>query len=111
MKRVVMMELLPGMVLAKPVTNSSGLPVVPAGAELDEGMIDRLKRLDLASVYVEGEADSAGGKTLAELEAELEHRFRQVAQDSLQQRILSAIREHLRRTHGTPSGEGEPSTT
>jgi len=101
MKRVILTELLPGMVLAKPVTNSAGLPVVAEGAVLDDVMIARFKKLELASVYVEGEAGAAGGKTLAELEVELEHRFRQVCQDPLQQTILTALREHLHSTHGT----------
>lgn len=101
MKRVILTELLPGMVLAKPVTNSAGLPVVAEGAVLDEVMIARFKKLDLPSVFIEGEAGTAGGKTLAELEVELEHRFRHVGQDPLQQTILTALREHLHSTHGT----------
>lgn len=36
MKRVVIEELTPGMILAKPVTNNTGLVVLPLGAELDE---------------------------------------------------------------------------
>jgi hypothetical protein len=75
MKRVILTELLPGMVLAKSGTNSAGLPVVAEGAVLDDVMIARVKKLDLPSVFVESEAGSAGGKTLAELEVELEHRF------------------------------------
>ena len=101
MKRVILTELLPGMVLAKAVTNSAGLPVVADGTVLDEVMIARFKKLDLASIYVEGEAEAAGGKTLAELEIELDHRFRYVHQDPLQQTILAALRDHLQHTHGT----------
>jgi hypothetical protein len=101
MKRVILTELLPGMVLAKPVANSAGLPVVAEGAILDDVMIARFKKLSLASVYVEGEAETAGGKTLAELEVELEHRFRHVCHDPLQQTILTALREYLHSTHGT----------
>lgn len=111
MKRVILTELLPGMVLAKPVTNSAGLPVVAEGAVLDEVMIARFKKLDLPSVFIEGEAGSAGGKTLAELEVELEHRFRHVCQDPLQQTILRALREHLHSTHGTADLEkGTPAS-
>lgn len=109
MKRIILTELLPGMVLAKPVTNSAGLPVVADGAVLDEVMIARFKKLDLASVYVEGEAEPSGGKTLAELEIELNHRFRYVCQDPLQQNIVAALREHLHHTHGT--AELEEGTT
>lgn len=109
MKRVVLTELLTGMILAKPVTNSAGLPVVANGAVLDETMIERFQKLDLTSVYVEGEAGASGGKTLAELEIELDHRFRFVCQDPLQQKIIVALREHLQRTHGT--AEFEEGTT
>jgi hypothetical protein len=101
MKRVVLTELLPGMVLVKPVTNSAGLTIVAGGTVLDDVMIERFKQLELTSVYIEGEADSTGGKTLAELEIELDHRFRYVCQDPLQQNILAVLHEHLQRTHGT----------
>lgn len=111
MKRVVLTELLPGMVLAKPVTNSAGLPVVADGAVLDDVMIERFKKLELASVYVEGEAGAAGGKTLAELEIELDHRFRHVCQDPLQQKIVAALRDHLRHTHGTADLEKGTTTS
>lgn len=107
MKRVVIEELLPGMILAKAVTNANGLPVVAAGTTLDSFMIDRLQRLGLTSVYVEGDAEDAGGKTLTELEAELELRFRRVAQDPVQQMILRTLRKHLHATHSTaPETEG-----
>lgn len=106
MKRVVIDELLPGMVLAKAVTNAAGLPVVAAGAELDGSIIERLRRLGLTAVYVDGDAGDTTGKTLAELEAELEHRFRKVLQDPLQVNILRHIRDHLRATHGMQEQKG-----
>lgn len=111
MRRVVPQELLPDMVLAKPVTNANGLPIVATGTILDTAMIERLRQMELASVYVEGDASDSGGKTLAELEAELDHRFRHVAQDPIQQLILQALRTHLRATHGVvPVTEGPPAT-
>lgn len=107
MKRVVIEELLPDMVLVKPVTNANGLPIVAVGTILDGSMIERLQRLGITSVYVEGDAGDAGGKTLTELDVELEHRFRHVAQDPVQQMILRTIRTHLYATHSTaPVTEG-----
>ncbi|HRC43838.1 MAG TPA: hypothetical protein PLT27_07295 [Nitrospira sp.] len=100
MKRVVIEELTTGMILAKPVTNNAGLVVLPVGAELDEATLSRLQRLGLTSVYVEGEPGDANGKTLDELEAELDHRFRLVAHDPIQSQLREAIRLHLRNTHG-----------
>lgn len=111
MRRVVLHELLPDMVLAKPVTNANGLPIVAAGTILDAAMIDRLRQMELPSLYVEGDALDSGGKTLAELEVELEHRFRHVAQDPIQQLILRTLRAHVRATHGmSPVTEGPPAT-
>lgn len=111
MKRVVIHELLPDMVLARPVTNSNGLPIVAAGTALDTALIERLRQIDLPSVYVEGDALDSGGKTLEELETELDHRFRHVMQDPIQQLILRTLRAHLHTTHGvTPSTEGSQTT-
>ncbi len=107
MKRVVIEELLPDMILVKSVTNANGLPIVAVGTLLDAPMIERLQRMGTTSVYVEGDAGSAGGKTLTELEAELDHRFRHVTQDPVQQLILKTLRAHLHATHSTaPLTEG-----
>ena len=111
MRRVVPQELVPDMVLANPVKNANGLPIVAAGTILDAAMIERLRQMDLPSVYVEGDALDSGGKTLAELEAELDHRFRHVAHDPIQQLILLSLRTHLRTTHGAgPVTEGTQTT-
>lgn len=107
MKRVLIQELLTGMVLVKPVTNANGLPIIAAGTTLDSAMIERLQRMELPSVYVEGDPGDSGGKTLTELEAELDHRFRYVAQDPIQQLILRSLRAHLHATHRTePTAKG-----
>jgi hypothetical protein len=108
MKRVVIHELLPDMVLARPVTNSNGLPIVAAGTALDTGLIERLRQMELPSVYVEGDALDSGGKTLEELETELDHRFRHVAQDPIQQLIHRTLRTHLYATHGMTPGSEKP---
>ncbi|MDR4478475.1 MAG: hypothetical protein R3B37_01825 [Nitrospira sp.] len=100
MKRVVIEELTPGMVLAKAVANSAGLVVLPVGAALDDATLSRLQRLGLTSVYVEGDAGDTSGKTLDELEAELDHRFRLVAHDPIQCHLREAIRLHLRSRQG-----------
>lgn len=111
MRRVVIHELVPDLVLAKPVTNSNGLPIVAAGTVLDTAMIERLQRMELPSVYVEGDAQDAGGKTLAELEAELDHRFRYVVHDPIQQLILRALHAHVQATHGmAPETNGHQTT-
>ncbi|MBS0154182.1 MAG: hypothetical protein JSS38_06300 [Nitrospira sp.] len=108
MKRVVVYELLPDMVLARPITNANGLPIVAAGTILDAALIERLQQMGLPSVYVVGDALDSGGKTLAELEAELDYRFRRVAHDPLQQLILRTLRTHLHATHGMATNIEKP---
>lgn len=89
MKRVVPQELVPDMVLAKPVTNANGLPIVAAGTTLDAAMIERLRQMNLPSLYVDGDALDSSGKTMAELEAELDHRFRHVAHGGIKSSFRS----------------------
>ena len=101
MKRVVIHELVPDMVLARPVTNANGLPIGAAGTSLNAALIERLRQMELPSIYVEGDDLDVGGKTLEELEVELDHRFRYVVEDPIQQLILRILRTHLRTTHGT----------
>lgn len=108
MKRVVIHELEPDMVLAKPVTNANGLPIVAAGTILDAALIERLRHMELPSVYVEGDDLDSGGKTLEELELELDHRFRHVAEDPVQQLILRTLHAHLRATHAVAQRGEEP---
>jgi len=110
MKRMAIEELLPGMILAKPVTNTNGLPIVAVGTTLDGFIIERLQRLELTSVYVEGNQEDSSGKTLTELQAELDHRFRHVAQDPVQQMILRILRKHLLATYSTSPATEEPAT-
>lgn len=95
MKRVPLDEAEPGMVLAKPVTNQTGVTVLPAGTELDRELLKRLDRMNLAAVYVEGDAGAAGAKSPADVEQDLTRRFRKVAGDPTQAMIREAVRRHV----------------
>jgi hypothetical protein len=105
MQRVPIENLTPGMTLAKPVANAAGLVVVAEGMVLDESLIARLQRMGTLAVHVAGCSAGADAKTLAELEQELDHRFRKVAADPIQSRIREAVRRHLRASRGTEAGE------
>ena len=61
-------------------------------------------------VFREGDAGDASGKTLAELESELDHRFRRVNDDPIQCQIREAIRLQLRTTHGVADNQEAPPT-
>lgn len=107
MKRIPLDQATPGMTLAKPVTNATGLTVLAAGTALDQDLIGRLERMNLTAIYVEGSADAQGGLSLAEQEQRLTRRFRQVADDPVQQLIHDAVRHHLRATYAVlPQGQG-----
>ncbi len=95
MKRVPLDEAEPGMVLAKPVTNQTGVTVLPAGTELDRELLKRLDRMNLTAVYVEGDAGAAGAKSPADVEQDLTRRFRKVAGDPTQAMIREAVRRHV----------------
>lgn len=112
MKRISIDKVEPGMRLAKPVNTETGLLFLPAETILEAGHIERLAQMGLTAVFVESSlADGGGGKTLAELESELAHRFRLVNNDPLQRTIHTALRAHLRRTLGiADASEGVPST-
>lgn len=107
MKRIPLDAVTPGMTLAKPVTNQSGLTVLAAGTVLDQDLIGRLERMNLNAVFVEGTADEPERMSLADQEQRLTHRFRKVADDPIQQMIRDAVRHHLRATYAVlPQGQG-----
>ena len=102
MRRVPIEQATAGLTLAKPVTNTSGLVVLGDGAVLDDALIARLDRMGVCAVYVEGDpaGDGAAVKTQAELERDIDDRFRKVAGDPIQSRIREAVRRRVRFSHG-----------
>lgn len=103
MKRILLDDVEPGMVLAKPVTSLAGHTILPAGKSLDASLIARLRDMGLTSAHIENRPGEEGDpvKTLAELEQALDHRFRRVAGDAVSARMRETIRRHLRATHRT----------
>lgn len=101
-RRIPIDQVKPGTVLAKAVTSAAGLPVLAAGMELTERMIVHLERMGVAAVYVEGPPgeDREPVKTLAELDRELDQRFRKVAADPVQVLIRETVRRHVHARHG-----------
>lgn len=106
MKRIPIDDAKPDMVLARPVTNPSGLPIMPAGATLDSPTIERLGRMGIAAVYVVMDAAGPGEKTLPELEADLAKRFRRVAKDQTLQLVHRVCLNHLRKTYAAGRSAG-----
>jgi hypothetical protein len=95
MKRILLEQAEPGMVLAKPVMNAAGMTIVTAGMALDESRIIHLGRIGTVAVYVEGTADDVEVKSLEQLETELDARFRKLDEEPQLSRIRQAIRHYL----------------
>jgi len=95
----------PGMVLAKDVMRSdqaSPVPICGKGTPLTDPLIERLKRMGIQSIIVEGHPVFMGGEsTLEEQLEKLDKRFRQVVDDPLMMKVKEIYRKHIIRSMGT----------
>ena len=98
MQRIPLEKAKPGMVVAKPVANDSGVVLIGAGTELSEAAIERLNSLEIAYVIVKGRPLDTGTpeKPLEQLYAELDERFTLVANDKLCMQIKNLIKNDLK---------------
>jgi hypothetical protein len=102
----------PGMVLARPITNDTGMALCAEGTELSETIIERLIRMNVSHVTLKGHPVDIGGetKTTEQKIEELITRFSRVQEDPLMQNILSAAQSALRALEaergGDNTGEG-----
>lgn len=74
MPKVALNNLVPGMKLAKPVTNDRGMVLLAEGTELSGPLIERLGSMNVVSVYID--SAPAALKAKGEMLAELDARFR-----------------------------------
>lgn len=74
MPKVLISKLRPGMKLAKPVRNDSGMILLGENTELSEALIQRLEKMSIENVSIVAEAQNE--KPPALLLAELAERFR-----------------------------------
>ena len=88
----------PGMKLAKPVTNKRGMTLCSAKTELTEELIERLTRMEVTRITVEGHPVDTGEteKSLSQQMDELHARFRDVEGDPLMAQIKNIFLEGLR---------------
>ena len=87
-----------GMKLAKPVVNKRGMTLCSAGTELTEELLERLKRMEMTRITVEGHSVDTGEteKSLGQQMAELDTRFRNVEGDPLMSKIKNIFLECLK---------------
>jgi hypothetical protein len=84
----------PGMKLAKPVTKANGMPIIAAGVELTESLIDRLEGMGIDKVFVVGDAVAAS-QNPTERVARLDHLFRRLEEDPFQAKVKRYLREYF----------------
>lgn len=93
MSKVTPDSLEPGMKTAKPVVNTSGMVLLGENTELTPELIDRIRNMDVDSVYVQG--SSKPPVPIETQLADLDNRFRLVSDAPYMDIIRNAIRKHV----------------
>ena len=83
----------PGMVLARPVMNKSGMIMLGEGTELTDNLIEKIRDMGIESVHVQGM--SQPDVPLEALLAALDARFARVEKDHLMAMIKRLMKEHI----------------
>lgn len=93
MLRVSINQLKPGMRLAKPVLNDSGMVLLPEGSELAQPMIERLNVAGISFVFIEGKIEPL--KPLNEVLEEVNERFKKTENERHMDLLKKVLIEHL----------------
>jgi len=92
-QRIPLSELKAGMVVAKSITNESGMVLLSKGTALTDSLIARLERMDLSHISIEGASSS--DKSKAELLSELDHRFEKTGKEPYMDVIKGVIKVRI----------------
>jgi hypothetical protein len=93
MQRIPIDDLKPGMVVAKAITNESGMVLLSEGTTLTDSLIVRLGRMDLSHISIQGASSS--DKSKAELLAELDHRFEKTGKERYMDVIKGVLKARI----------------
>ena len=93
MPKLIISDLKPGMRLLKPVTNPSGLVLLTEGLELTEELIDRLRKMEIESVFVRGGSKPTRPKEV--LLSELEYRFKKTETEPHMADLKRILADHI----------------
>lgn len=93
MPKIQVAKLEPGMKLAKPIVAKSGMIMLGEGTELSDTWIERIKDMDIATVFIEGAPIQAIPKE--EALANLEARFAKVEGKPYMNLIKKTVKEHI----------------
>jgi hypothetical protein len=97
MQKIPVSKVVGGMVLARPVTRESGVVLMGEGTELTELLIEKLRDLEIANVYVKGRPLDLGGEdvSLEQLLNELDERFSITPGDKLSLQIKELVKQDI----------------
>ncbi|OPY70619.1 MAG: hypothetical protein A4E57_00462 [Syntrophorhabdaceae bacterium PtaU1.Bin034] len=108
MARILVKNLTPGMKLERPVLNKNGLVMLGQNTELTSSLIDKIRDMEVSSVYVQGGARNLPPKQ--ELLGRLHDRFKNVENMpymGVLKRLLIEHIEGLYEDHGSENGKGQ----
>jgi hypothetical protein len=93
MPKIPVEQLKPGMKLARPLLNASGMVLMAEGTELTEARISKIENMGVDSVYIDGPSKPARPKE--ELLVSLDRRFAKVEGKPNMALIKKAVKEHI----------------
>lgn len=98
----------PGMVLAKPILNDSGMALCAEGTELTAAIVDRLIKMNITHVTLKGNPVDLGIalKSKDEKLQELSARFEKIKGDPLMDRIRLSIEKAIAAQEEEKAGTG-----
>ena len=96
MRRIVLEDAKPGDEVAEPVVSSRGVVILNKGSALTPALIDRMRKMGIAEVMVEGDdADAPTPEDLNEVLQELDARFEGLEENRLMMMIKGISRQHV----------------
>jgi hypothetical protein len=93
MRKVSSERLTPGMKLARPVCNANGMVLLGENTELTDVLIERVKDMDVGSVYVQGTSQQEVPKDV--VLAGLDKRFEGTETEVHMALLRQILREHI----------------
>jgi hypothetical protein len=88
----------PGMKLAKPILRENGLVLVAENSELSEALLERLERMDVTMVTVQGNPVDLGGggkNPYANRVERLDHLFRKHGDDPWMVKLQTHLKDYF----------------
>ena len=108
MQKIPLLLAEPDMVLARDIfrdDNANGPPICGRGVTLTDALIDRLKRMEVQTITVEGHpVRMDGDRTEEEILLALDKRFEKVEDDPLTNKLKKIYREHYMKSFGDQGG-------